>query len=94
MIIYGFLYCDCIHESAYGTVSLHKTKEGAEAAMNKHKEEKRLEFEEYKKRRDADTEEYCIKENLDEEAKKSLMEWGGKFGDHEDWQVDEFEVLD
>lgn len=33
MILYGFYYCPCIYESAPGLQSLHKTKEGAEAAM-------------------------------------------------------------
>ena len=37
MLIYEFLYCPCIHESAYASVSLHRTKEGAEKAMKKHK---------------------------------------------------------
>lgn len=32
-VVYEALYCDCIHESVYGTVSLHRTKEGAEAAL-------------------------------------------------------------
>ena len=94
MIIYGFLYNSCVHESSYATMSLHKTKEGAEAAMNKHKEEKRLEFEEYKKRHSEDVEKYCQEENLDEATKKELIESVGKFDDHEDWTIDEFEVLD
>ena len=46
MIVYQFLYCGCIHESAYATMSLHKTKEGAERAMNVHKEFERKEFNE------------------------------------------------
>ena len=31
--IYEFLYCDCIHESAFATISIHKTKIGAYKAM-------------------------------------------------------------
>ncbi len=33
MKVYQAMYCDCIHESAYGTISIHKTKEGAEKAL-------------------------------------------------------------
>lgn len=43
-ILYEFLYCPSIHESAYGTVSLHLTKEGAEDALRRHKEIKKKEF--------------------------------------------------
>lgn len=35
MILYGYYYNPCIHESAASLVSLHKTKEGAEANMKK-----------------------------------------------------------
>jgi hypothetical protein len=31
--VYAFEWCDCIHESAFGTVSLHATKRGAFKAM-------------------------------------------------------------
>lgn len=34
--IYAFKYCDCIHESSYATISLHRTKSGAYSAMRKH----------------------------------------------------------
>jgi hypothetical protein len=44
--IYAFMYCPCIHESAYGTVSLHRTESGANAAMELDKEEQRKEHEE------------------------------------------------
>lgn len=42
--IYAFNYCPCIHESAWATISLHYSEEGAIKAMNEHKEEKREEF--------------------------------------------------
>ena len=42
--IWEFAYTDCIHESAMGAISLHRTKEGAETAMCLHKEEKRKEW--------------------------------------------------
>lgn len=44
MKIYEFLYCPCVHESAWATVSLHRTKEGAEKAMKKHKDVERRKF--------------------------------------------------
>ncbi len=31
--IYEFLYCDCIHESTYATISIHLTPKGAYNAM-------------------------------------------------------------
>jgi hypothetical protein len=36
-VLYEFIFCWCIHESAYQTISIHRTKEGAIAAMNLHK---------------------------------------------------------
>lgn len=44
MKVWRFLYCPCIHESAWGTVSLHKTKESAENALEEHKAKKLKEF--------------------------------------------------
>lgn len=35
--IFQFLYCPCIYESAWATISIHRTREGAEAAMEAHK---------------------------------------------------------
>ena len=75
MILYQFLYCPCIHESAWGTISLHRTKEGAKKAMYRHKKKERKEFDDM----------YNGKE-------KEYL--GIKFGIHEDWCVDEIEVLD
>ena len=43
MIVYAFKYNPCIHESAYATMSLHKTRRGAEMAMAFHKAEKEKE---------------------------------------------------
>lgn len=45
MIIYKAMYNPCIHESAYWVISLHKTKEGAEKAIEEHKNNKREQFE-------------------------------------------------
>lgn len=36
MKAYEFLFCDCIYESSYSTISLHKTKGGAFKAMNRY----------------------------------------------------------
>ena len=44
--VYEFWYNACIHESVGGCISLHRTKKGAELAMEFHKEQKRKEFEE------------------------------------------------
>lgn len=35
MKLYEFLYCSCVFESGYRTISVHKTKRGAYKAMNK-----------------------------------------------------------
>lgn len=35
MKAYQFLFCDCIYESSFATMSLHRTKKGAYKAMNK-----------------------------------------------------------
>ncbi len=40
-IIYEFLYNSCIHESAAATMSLHRTREGAERALEEHKAKER-----------------------------------------------------
>lgn len=44
--VYEFWYNNCIYESAAACMSLHRTKKGAEMAMEFHKEEKRKEYEE------------------------------------------------
>ena len=38
VFVWEFKYNDFIHESAAYTVSIHRTKKGAEKAMNEHKE--------------------------------------------------------
>ena len=37
MIIYDATYCDCIYDSGYSSISLHKTIENAELAIENHK---------------------------------------------------------
>lgn len=46
MTIYSFLYCPCIYESSYQTISLHKTKRGAYNAMRKYLIDNYLEWDE------------------------------------------------
>ncbi len=46
MKVFAFRHSDCIHESAMGTISLHRTKEGAIKAMKKHKVKEKKEWEE------------------------------------------------
>lgn len=38
--IYGVMYNPMIHESCYGCLSIHKTRKGAEMAMEFHKKER------------------------------------------------------
>ena len=42
--LYAFLYNPMIHESGYITVSIHRTREGAEKALEWHKKECREEY--------------------------------------------------
>lgn len=42
--VYAFLYCSCIHESSYATMSLHYSEQGAINAMNNHKFEAQRKF--------------------------------------------------
>lgn len=37
MKIYQALYCPCIHESSFYTLSTHRTKESAEKAIEEHR---------------------------------------------------------
>ena len=47
--LWEFIYCPCIHESVAATVSIHRTKKGAEIAMEFHKAEALKEFERWTK---------------------------------------------
>lgn len=49
MKIYEALYCCCVHESSYATLSIHKTKEGAEKAIQEHKDQMKKECEDMNK---------------------------------------------
>lgn len=43
-IVYAFMYCGMIYESSYATISLHRTRKGAEMAMEFHKAELKKEW--------------------------------------------------
>lgn len=76
--LYEFLYCSCIHESGYVTMSLHRTKEGAERAMYAHREKARKEWEEL----------YA------EERGEGDFDLIPEFGQHEAWRVNLIQVQD
>lgn len=83
-ILYGFYYCFCIHESAHALITLHKSKERAEMAMEFHKALERKEWEghiEWMMESDIYTglnKEQCIKQF--------------PFGQYEDWRIDEVKI--
>jgi len=41
MKIFEFGYTDCVYESSFAAISLHRSRKGAETAMYLHKEERR-----------------------------------------------------
>lgn len=88
-IIYEFLYCDCIHESSYATLSLHKTKEGAEKAMKKHKEQEKEKFDKYYQ-----SQAKRFKKEEEPKTAKILIKSLGTYDTHKDWQIGKQELLD
>lgn len=73
--IYEFLYNSNIWESAFQTISCHRTRAGAEKAMCEHKAK--------------------AKENFDKLYKNNTeLKIDIEFGEHEDWQIGETELLD
>jgi hypothetical protein len=80
MKIYEFLFCSCIYESSFATVSIHKTKKGAWKAMNKFLN-------------DMFMEEYNERIRFGKFRGKQLCgAW--KIGRHQSWSVGEIELLD
>lgn len=61
MKIYAFKYTSCIYESAFETISLHKSKETAEVAMNKYVAKRRKEHDSLWKG-DEDGDEYKLED--------------------------------
>lgn len=45
-VVYEFVYCECIYESGSVTISIHKSKKGAETALTHHKEKEKQEHDE------------------------------------------------
>jgi hypothetical protein len=80
-IIWAFEYCGCIHESAFVTLSLHFTEDGAKKAMRKHKRAEKVKFKEYQKYHNSEP-------GLPESCKVKDRE----FGRNEDWRVISMEV--
>jgi len=42
--IYSFMYNGCVYESSWTTISLHRTKKGAEKALKEHRQKELDEF--------------------------------------------------
>jgi len=78
--VFAAVYCDCIYESSYGTISLHKTREGAELAIENHKKELGISHE----------------EGVKFMAEHSPSFDMGEFKIHpwQDWAIEEYEILD
>lgn len=76
--IYEALYCSCIHESSYATISLHRTREGAEKAVQESKDKVKLEHEKHK--------EFMKKEGMED----MIHAWDV----HQDWDIAETELMD
>lgn len=45
MIVFEFAYSECVYESGCVTQSIHKTRKGAEVALDFHRAHKRIEWE-------------------------------------------------
>ena len=69
--IYAFLYCPNIYESAWATMSLHYSKEGAEKAMEEHKQK---ELEEWNQLYDEDEVDFKFGECEDWKVEKIKIE--------------------
>jgi len=85
MKIFEARYNHCIHESSMGTISIHKTKEGAIKAMKAHKAIERKKWNEFDKR----NRKKFDKEFLEKEYRKYYS-----FGKHEHWDIIETEVFE
>lgn len=83
--LWAFLYNSCIHESSYATMSLHFSKEGAEQAMKEHKKQAKKIFDEM----EIELEKYYT----DETKKIAEEEDWYVFGEHEDWTIQQIDIL-
>ena len=71
VFVYEFLYNSDCCESASATISIHKTKKGAEMAMEFHKSEKQREWDEMRKLDEENDPEYW------EEFQWDFNQWWG-----------------
>jgi len=85
MKIFAAMYNPMIYESSFGILSLHKTRKGAEMAMEFHKAECKKEWDEQME---------WEKERFKNEKKEVQEEWLGssKFGQFESWDIFEYDV--
>lgn len=88
--LFEFVYCGMTEESSYATISVHRTREGAEKAMEKHKAEEKIKYDKQMQRYI----ESWKKEGNDEETIKVFSESIGEFGRFQDWGINEIEVVD
>ena len=88
--IYMALYCPSIHESGYITLSLHKTIEGANTAIEEHKAIARIEWLEWT------NDMYKRQEGIGILRNESYADFEERFpfGEYEGWRVDETQLLD
>lgn len=78
--VFAFMYCPCIHESAAYTVSLHRTKDGAEKALAWHKEEKRKEWQQ-------------LVDSDEDKGTVCGFDQICPFGEGENWFIEEMQIL-
>jgi chlorite dismutase len=68
-----------VWESAWATISIHRTKEGAESAMNKHKADAKKKHDDFRN-------------SITDEEKEFYTDY--PFDTHKDWYVKEIELQD
>lgn len=88
--LFEFVYCGMTEESSYATISVHRTREGAETAMEKHKAEEKIKYDEKMKRYVESWEKEGHNEKTINELSKSI----GEFGRFQDWGINEIEIED
>jgi len=87
--LFEFVYCGMTEESSYATISLHRTREGAEKAMNEHKQKERLQHDKFIERYKNE-----LKLQGIEEKDMGMYLDSFQFGRFKDWHVQEVEILD
>jgi hypothetical protein len=87
--LYAFLYNPMIHESGYITVSIHRTREGAEKALEWHKKEELRKFNE---EMDELRKEMREKANPEEYIEIYIATF--KFNPDRCWKIEEIKILD